>query len=314
MLVRMPAASWQTCTKALAVVAALSCAARADDAIEPATATAPADAAAPAVLFTATETKVGDRVVQRVGMEFDLKSRIIQSGQIANESTSLLRRQQQRTIDVLEVAEGRTVRARASFEVARRQSPENPDASALVPLAIEGKAYFMIRKGEDVAVTDLEGRIPPLEECKLAVASLDSVGRPNPLALVLAGRRVALGQSLFVPKDMARTLLGMNAPEFTDVHRFELTLVRLAPAADNGGQEQAIFRAAIEVRPKDDAMAMSVAGEFAIEPTTCRLAAIDLAGPVQMTSIERTPLGFYQNAITGKLRLAIRSQYGQAAK
>ncbi len=291
---------------------AVACSAlRADDAVQPATAVAPV-APGPAVEFTATETRVGDRVVQRVGMAFDLTTRIIQSGQIANESSNQLRRQQQRTIDVVEVADGRAVKARASFEVSRRQTPENKNPNELAPLPIEGKSYLMVRNEDELTVTDAEGVIPPLEEYKLVAESLDSVGKPNPLAQVLAGRRVAVGERLLVPREVAGTILGLNAPEFAEVHRFELTLARLAAAAD-GEPELAVFQAAIEVRPEaEDAMAMRLSGEIAVEPQTCRLAAVDLAGPVQVTAIERTSLGFYQTSMSGELRLAIRSQFGTA--
>src|SRR5207244_1642304 len=90
--------------------AALGADATASD-VQPATAVAPAMAAAkqgPAtpgvkVRFDQRETAVGDRVVQRLGMQLGVTTKIVQSGQIAHQSASEIRSQQQRTIDVLQV-------------------------------------------------------------------------------------------------------------------------------------------------------------------------------------------------------------------
>jgi hypothetical protein len=277
---------------------------------------APADAvAAQTVRFEPRETRVGDRVVQRLGLHLAVTTRIVQSGQVAHESASDMRRQQQRTIDVLEVAEGRAVRARASFEVSRRQSPEQGDAPKLIALPIEGKTYLMAREGDKLIVTDPDGAIPPLEEYTLASESLEGVGKPNPLALVLAGREVAIGQRLFVPREMAQALLGFGSPELAHVHRFELTLDRLAPAREAGASQLAVFRASIEVKPDgEDSLAVQLQGEMAVEPDGCSLASVDLAGPVHVSTIERTQLGIYQYSMSGELRVAIRSQFGVSTK
>lgn len=287
----------------------------ADQSVRPATATETVSPStvvgAATVRFEAAPARVGDRVVQRLGSQLELTTRIVQSGQVAHESSSRLRRQQQRTIDVLEVAEGRAVRARASFEIARRQSPEEPDPNALTPQPIEGKTYVATRRGDELTVTDLDGKIPPLNEFTLAVESLDGVGRPNPLATVLAGRELVVGQTVAVPQELAQALLGVSAPELAHVSQFELTLDRLAPVAD--GPPAAVFRAVIAVTPEgEDAMGVNLRGEMVVDPTTCRLTSVDLAGPVQVSSLERTPLGSYHTTLSGELQLAIRAQFRTA--
>ena len=103
---------------ALAPLVAMVPSAHADEipvgAVQPATASAPVAAGGAAspvtVRFQQRDTLVGDRIVQRMGMQLGVATKIVQSGQIANESTSDVRSQQQRTVDVLEVAEGRAVR------------------------------------------------------------------------------------------------------------------------------------------------------------------------------------------------------------
>jgi hypothetical protein len=141
-------------------------------------------AAAPqqVVRFRQQPAAVGDRVIQRLGVHLGLATKITQSGQTAHESTNEMRRQQQRTIEVLEVNEGRATKARASFQVSRRQSPENADPMELTAQPMEVKTYLMSRENGQLKITDPAGDIPPLEEYKLAAESLDNVGKPNPLA------------------------------------------------------------------------------------------------------------------------------------
>ena len=201
----------------------------------------------------------------------------------------------------------------------RRQSPDSATPNELTPLATQGKTYLVVRKGDDLQVTDAEGAIPPLDEFKLVAESLDGLGKPNPLAQVLAGREVAVGQRMFVPREAAKALLGLGGPELAAVHRFELTLDRvMQPTADttnNVTQALTIFRVAIEMRP-DDAGGLSamLTGEMAVEPDTCRLTSVDLAGPVHVSTIERTAMGFYQYTMDGQLKVATRAQFPSAAR
>ena len=260
------------------------------------------------VWFSQAPARPGDRVVQRLGVHLALATKITQSGQIAHESTNEMRRQQQRTIRVLEVADDRAVKAEASFQLSRRQSPENETPDKLLPQVIEGKSYLATRQGDDLSITDAAGGVPPAEELKLATESLETVGKPNPLAAALVNRRVAFGELIRVPRDVVQALLGMSEPLGT-VHRFELTLVRLEPASDAAGQV-AVFMTDVEVRPNDvSPLSISLHGELAIETETCRLTSVDLAGPVQMSSVERTGGGVYNLSAGGELKLAIRSKY-----
>lgn len=287
-----------------------------DDSVEPATAISQR-VAAPAgksVRFHQQPTVVGDRVVQRLGVHLALTTKITQSGQTAHESTNEMRRQQHRVIEVLEVVDGRAIKARASFPVSRRQSPEdaNPDEFATQP--IEGKTYLMTRDGDRLSVTDLEGVIPPLEEYKLVAESLENVGKPNPLAVLLVDRHIAIGQRILVSRDLVQQLLGFDDPVGT-VRRFELTLARLEPAVEKHPAERAVFQTKIEIVPNDASpLTITLQGEMVVETQTCRLASVELAGPVQLSSIERTAGGIFQYSAGGELKLAIRSQYGVATK
>jgi len=278
--------------------------------VRPATAVAPSSPAPrQLVRFHQQPAQVGDRVIQRLGVHLGLATKITQSGQIAHESTNEMRRQQQRTIEVLEVKNGRATKARASFEVSRRQSPENADPKELTSQPIEGKAYLISREGEQLKVTDLNGAIPPLEEFKLAAESLENVGKPNPLAELLVSRPVAVGQRILIPRDTVQTLLGFQEPVGA-VRRFELTLSGVEPANDKNPSPQAVFQTAIEINPNEKSpLAITLNGEMAVETETCRLISVQLSGPVQISSIERTGGGIFNFSAGGELKLAIRSQF-----
>jgi hypothetical protein len=247
--------------------------------------------------------------VQRLGVHLALCTKITQSGQTAHESTNEMRRQQQRMIEVLEVVEGRATRARASFQVSRRQAPEYAKPNELTIQPIEGKAYLISREEDGLTITDEEGHIPPAEEYKLVAESLENVGKPNPLAALLVDRKIAIGQRILVPRETVQSLLGFEDP-LGSVHRFELTLNRVEHADETHPSQRAVFETAIEVLPNDDSpLAITLSGEMAIETETCRMAAVNLSGPVQLSSIERTAGGIFQFSAGGELKLAIRSQY-----
>jgi hypothetical protein len=283
--------------------------------VTPATAVTPAGPETPAgprIAFTQRDTAVGDRAVQRTGMHLSVRTRIVQSGQIAHDSTSEIRSQQQRTVDVTGVTEGRATKARVAFQVARRQSPDNPTPTELSPLATEGKSYLLERNGDELRVTDAKGGLPPTEESKLVAEALDGVGKPNPLAVVLGGRELAVGQRVFVPRDLAKSLLNLGSAELAEVNRFELTLDRIVPAKDTTASEVAVFRVKIDVQPGEGGeLGVTLGGEMGVEPVGCRLASVDLTGPVRVSTIERTQMGIYQYSMDGELKLAIRSEFGR---
>jgi hypothetical protein len=282
-----------------------------DASVEPAAASAPAGKV---VRFRQHATAIGDRVTQRLGVQLALTTKITQSGQTAHESTNEMRRQQHRVIEVLEAVEGRATKVQATFPVSRRQSPENANPDELVTQPIEGKTYFMRRDGDQVTITDAEGSIPPQEEFKLVAESLENVGKPNPLAVLLVDRHVAVGQRILVPRDMVQQLLGFDDP-VGSVRRFELTLTRLQPADEKHPAERAVFQTKIDIVPDDASpLTITLEGEMVVETETCRLTSVQLTGPVQLSSIERTAAGIFQYSAGGELNLAIRSEYSSALK
>lgn len=262
------------------------------------------------VRFRQTPAVAGDQVTQSLDVDLGLTTKITQSGQTAHESSNRMRRQQERLIEVLEVSEGRATKARATFKVSRRQQPESAKPEELLTQPIEGKTYVMTREGDRVVVTDLAGATPPEEEVRLAAESLENVGKPNPFAVLLVDRPVAVGQRILVPRDVVQSLLGFDGP-IGSVHRFELTLLRVDPATAERKSPAGVFQATIEVRPNEQSpLSITLNGEVSVETDTCRLLTVEMKGPVQLSSIERTAGGIFQFSAGGELNLAIRSDYG----
>lgn len=272
--------------------------------------TAP-DAPPQVVRFRQTAPAAGDRVTQTLDVDLGLTTKITQSGQTAHESSNRMRRQQERVIEVVEVAEGRATKARATFNVSRRQTPESSKPEELVTQPIEGKTYLMSREGDRVVVTDESGATPPEEESRLAAESLENVGKPNPFAALLVDRPITVGQRILVPRDVVQSLLGFDGP-IGSVHRFELTLLRVEPATAEHPSPVGVFQATIEVKPNDDSpLSITLNGEMSVETDTCRLVTVEMKGPVQLSSIERTAGGIFQFSAGGELNLAIRSDYAK---
>ncbi|MEM9657390.1 MAG: hypothetical protein AAF961_03430 [Planctomycetota bacterium] len=260
------------------------------------------------VRFAQRPTRVGDRVDQSLEVDVEVETQIVQSGQTAHQGVTRKLRRQKRRVVVLETADGRLRKARVSFPLSRLESssPEEPGEPTVQP--IEGKQYLIERDGDQLRVTDPSGVIPPMDQFQLVVDSLHSVGKPNPLAKILVGREIAVGQRLLVPREVASEMLGLGS-QMGAVQRFELKLLRASPKLDHERQI-ATFLAKIDTVPEESSqMTMSITGKLSVDAATCRTLSVEFSGPVGMSVVERTPLGIYQYSASGGVRVAILSSY-----
>ena len=126
-----------------------------------------------------------------------------------NETT--MRNTQRRAVTTTEVLSGRTQAVLVRYPEATKQmlvgadasqpaaDGKAPETSPPVPQPVQGKAYRCRREPGDngkLIVTDADGLIPPLDEFEIVAQGMEMVGRANPLAEFLAGRSVAVGQTL----------------------------------------------------------------------------------------------------------------------
>lgn len=297
-----------------------------DPAVAPAAATEPAPLPpvappepAQVVRFGRRPVQVGDTAQQQIAIGLDLMSRYTQSGQVANESQTTLRREQLRRIEVTAVADEKIEKATITFDRSRKQAPENPDPNELAMQPVEGKTYYAQRRDKTMLVTDSSGAIPPLEEFELVADVAQNLAKPNPLAQLLVERPIAVGERLLVPREAAAAVLGLRDQVGT-IKRFELTLERVeptpaAPSAGGPTSPVAVFSAKIETTPSDTTpMEFTLTGTVAVEVDTCRTVEAAFHGPVQMSTVERTRGGIFQFSAAGDLTVSIRSQYGRVER
>jgi hypothetical protein len=272
-----------------------------DTAVQPASHVASVVPPGQGVRFSSPTAKVGERVVQRVGMELHVHTVVKQSQKIAHEGDTNMRSRQEREIEVLEMADGKAVRGKVKYLLSRHLSPENRKPDDEVAQPVEGKSYIITRKEERLLVTELDGAIPPRAEYDIVVNTMESFGQPNLLAAYLVPQELHVGQRLQVPTDVAKKMMGFDS--FGEVQKFEL---HLQEVKDIGGKSCAIFMADIVAQGNaQNPLNVQASGQVIIELATCRTLEATLKGPLSLISVDKQT----EYSATGDLLLAIRSQY-----
>jgi hypothetical protein len=272
-----------------------------ETAVQPASHVAHAAPVGRGIRFGLPMTAVGERVVQRIGMELNIHTVVKQSGKVAHDGQTNMRSRQEREIEVLEIAHGKAVRAQVKYPLSRSLSPENPDPGDEIAQSVEGKSYLITRKNERLLVTDLDGAIPPRNEYDIVVSTMESFGQPNLLAEFLVPRELQIGERLQVPADIAKKMLGFDS--FGEVQKFELYLEEIK---EIDGSECAIFVADIVAQGNEqNPLNVQARGNVVIELATCRTLEATLTGPISLVSVEQQT----EYSARGDLLLAIRSQY-----
>jgi hypothetical protein len=253
------------------------------------------------VAFAPATTIVGEKVLQRVGMELNLHTVIKQDGKVAHDGTTSLRRRQERTIEVLEVVQGRARKAKVTYTLSRVMSPENNEPTTEITQPVEGQSYLITRDGERLLVTESDGSIPTQKEFELVVNSMDTFGQPNPLAEFLLSRQIRVGESVEIPQHIAGVMMGLDS--LGEVQKFELLLSEVKSI---NGKECAVFVATILAQGKpENPLKVEAGGNVVIELATCRTLEATLTGPLALQSTDQKT----EYSATGDLLLAIRSQY-----
>jgi hypothetical protein len=139
----------------------------------------------------------------------------------------------------------------------------------------------------------------------LVSESLDSLGRPNPLADYFAGRRVRVGEKLALPPTVGAGLMARDA--VGEVTRFEVTLLGVS---DMAGTQVAQFETLIETHENSGRqLGLVVTGKLVLEVDSCRTRSMQLGGPIAMAE-SAVGVGVPQQMHgTGKLSVAIEAAY-----
>jgi len=138
---------------------------------------------------------------------------------------------------------------------------------------------------------------------------MEMVGRPNPLAQFLAGRTVAVGDTISLPKEIANSVFNLS-DKFGEVARFDLKLQKLS--ADGA---TAVFLARVEAASNDASqMRLDVEGPIVVDIGSCRAVQTSLAGPIGMSETRGSYSTSYQVLGTGRLQMNIASAYRDARR
>ena len=278
------------------------------------------------VRFELRPPRVGDQVEQTMMLEMRLATSVRQADQLLDKNEMRMRNTQHRLVTTTEIVDGRTMAVLVRYPLANKQHAVGEDAKKPLPEAaaanspppaaqpVQGKAYRCRRETGDDAkliITDEQGNMPPLEEFEIVAQGMEMVGRPNPLAAFLAGRTVAVGETLSLPKEVADRLFGISE-RFGDVSRFDLTL---QDVRTENGSACAAFLASIDAASSDSSqMRLQVEGPLVIEIDTCRAVRTKLAGPIAMTESRGTYSTAYQLISTGQLTMAIDAAHRDAQR
>lgn len=245
------------------------------------------------VTFQQQAAAVGDQIEQAIQVEMHLEKTHRREEAIVDQSSDQQLRNQHRVITASNVQQGRAVEATVQFLAS--QTTVN-DKTAVDP--IEGRRYICQRQGEQLLITAADGSTPPLKEFELVSRAMETFGKPNPLAELLAGKTLEIGDRLTLPPEIARRALGIDH-RVGEVERFTLELKRIEPGV-------ASFHAEIEAAgAAGPQMRLFAAGEFDLDPASCRVSKANLQGPVALS----VRAGDEIIDARGKLHLAISSSY-----
>jgi hypothetical protein len=268
------------------------------------------------VQFGRRVVQVGDAVEQAVSLQMRLSTSLRQGNELLEKNQTVVRSHQRRLVTTREVDQHRVTAVEVRYFEATRQITSDNAAESSAPLAqpVQGKTYHCRRDlGDDakLLVTAPDGQTPSPEECEIVEQNMEMVGRANPLAQFLAGRTVAVGETVVLPKDLARQLFNLGN-RFGDVSRFDLVLENVET---HDGELCAAFLARVEAASNDSSqMRMQVEGPLVIQIDTCRAVRLALTGPIGMSETRGSYSTAYQLLGTGQLKMSIDSAYRDAAQ
>ncbi len=264
-----------------------------------------------AVHFARRSATVGDVARQSVEFRLQMELQYLQGGQeTPAESTEIVRRQS-RILKVLEIGASEVTAARVNFVNATQEIRESGGTPQALPAPISGKTYDVARQDDTLQITDDGGAIPPFAEYELVAAAMASIGRPNPLAEYLGGRTVRVGETLTLPKELAR-LFFEAAENVDDIQRFELIL---RGRRDIENRSCGVFDMRLDAQSRGNStMQMQIEGRLVVDTASCRVMDIRVVGPVVMRETRGPVGGQYEVWGQGKLQVAMAASYDDATQ
>jgi len=233
---------------------------------------------------------------------------IRQGGQVVQEQKQSLALHQQRELTILEVAADGPIKAEVKYEQSVVELKSADQASQPNPQPVTGKTYHVVRHGAELTVTYPDGATPPAEELAIVTDNMSSFGLPNPITQFFEGRRVQVGETLELPTELARELLGF-AETADAVSKFQLKLAAVRPGR-NGQPPTATFDISLKAdEAAQTGVSMNLTGQLVMEVSTCRSLSVSLAGPVVASELHGPEAAQYEVHTEGNIQVAVQANY-----
>ena len=258
------------------------------------------------VQFTRRATQEQDVARQSIRCDLAGERTIRQHQQIVDSSKQRLDRRQTRTLTILTVHDGKPVRARITYDDSKTTLVDNLGKSIEVQQPVTGQTYFAELRGEDLIITDSQGNRPTPEEEKIVKSNLEAFGKPNPLAQFLHGKRLRVGQTITVPKNVVQELMGLTGG-VAAADSLALSLVRVE---SRDGRTCSVFQTSLRANSNEDVTtSLIMTGELIVEVDSCRVRSIALSGPVAISEQMGPAQGKFMVSTNGNLRVAVESRF-----
>jgi hypothetical protein len=260
--------------------------------------------AADSVQFNCRVPQVGHYGTHDVKYELDLDVSVHQGQKVVSSEQQQLVRNQTRQITVLKVEGDRVTQVRVHYPKARATITRGKQSGGGDTQPIEGKTYLVERVDNKLVIKAEDGSDVLEEERSLVAASMESVGRPNPLGKFLHGKSLAIGQTLTLPNELAADLLGLRETG-GNAQKVELTLKAVRQEPD---RRVAQFDMLVVIKP-DANSSLDIKGDIQLDVNTCQVAAANFTGPVAIAETYGPEGHTFEIRSDGNMRVAIRSHY-----
>ncbi len=261
--------------------------------------------------FVYRPAQVGDKSTHESQLSLRIKATVTQAGRHIVTADQRVERKQRRTLTLIDSGDPNVVKGEVTFEVSEQTTSLGREESEAVRHPVAGKTYLVSRVGEELVITDRLGAKPPEDELEIVGQAMVAFGQRNPLAAFFAGRTVAVGQTLELPKQLAKEVFGLGNT-VNEVARFRMQLVGTQTV---GERTCGVFDTHIEATSTLDAsMNLQFGGRLHIEIDTCRPVFADLTGPVTIYQEKGAKETGYTLSGKGQLHVTMTARHTNAVR
>ena len=228
---------------------------------------------------------------QTVRCDLNLEMAIRQGETTIDSSNQEVRREQLREIKIVEIGPKAPTKAIVTYKtssVSVKQPNVDPMKSSQ---PVSGKSYQVSRTKNGLSITTIDGTTPPANELALLRANLEAFGLPNPIAAYFDGKTMRVGQSVDLPIELAKELLGFQ----DGVGNVSSLRMKLTKLQNSKAGRLAVFDTNLAAKQSKDGVQITLQGQLAMEIDSCRTVAVSLSGPVAVDEVRGPKNGQFRS-------------------